>query len=215
MTEQGMTEGTTEAGQIQQEFSAAAGRITSSYQDALDHLRENAVLGDEERIDHAYDAHGKAAEDYRQAALQRNARFAERETEIREDLFHAPTPKSADAYTEALSTAFNADDGRLRELAARAEKTGSDLLARACFVEALERGMGDISVTYLNNRPEARSLFRELGEIPTPDDRERALETNITAPSLEDVRTSPEAAMAAHTIQEAERMRYSQRLMGH
>ena len=206
---------TTEAGQIQQEFSAAAGRITGGYHDALDQLRENAVATDEERIDLAYDAHGKAQQDYRQALGQRNARFAEREAEIREDLFHAPTAKSANAYTEAVSTAFNADDDRLRELAARAEKTGSDLLARACFVEALERGMGDISVTYLNNRPEARSLFRELGEIPTPDVRERALETNLPKPTLEEVRTSPEAAMAAHRIQEAERMRYSQRIMGH
>jgi len=206
---------TTEAGQIQQEFSAAAGRITGGYHDALDQLRENTVSTDEERIDLAYDAHGKAQQDYRQALGQRNARFAEREAEIREDLFHAPTAKSANAYTEAVSTAFNADDDRLRELAARAEKTGSDLLARACFVEALERGMGDISVTYLNNRPEARSLLRELGEIPTPDVRERALETNLPKPTLEEVRTSPEAAMAAHRIQEAERMRYSQRIMGH
>jgi len=206
---------TTEAGQIQQEFSAAAGRITGGYHDALDQLRENAVATDEERIDLAYDAHGKAQQDYRQAVEQRNARFAERETEIREDLFGAPSGSAGPPFTQAILRASGADDAGLAELAGLAADTGDETLGKAVFAVAMRRGQVDIMRPYLNSRPEARSLFRELGEIPTPDVRERALETNLPKPTLEEVRTSPEAAMAAHRIQEAERMRYSQRIMGH
>jgi hypothetical protein len=213
MTEQGMTE----AGQIQQEFSATAGRITGGYQDALNQLRENAVATDEERIDLAYDAYGKAAEDYRQAVEQRNARFAEREGEIREDLFGAPSSSASAGppFTQAILRASSADDAGLAELAGLAADTGDETLGKAVFAVAMRRGQVDLMRPYLNSRPEARSLFRELGEIPTPDVRERALETNIPKPTLEEVRTSPEAAMASQRMQDAERMRYSQRIMGH
>jgi hypothetical protein len=206
---------TTEAEQIQQEFSAAAGRITGSYHNEIDRLRENTVLGDEERIDHAYDVHGKAAEDYNLAVAARNARLAEREAEIREDLFGAPSGKTGPSFTEAILKASSATDEELAELAHLAADTGDETLGKASFAVAMRRGRVDVMRPYLNSKPEARQLFRELGEMPTPEERERALQTSIPAPKPDEVRASPQAAMAAQRRQDLERVKYAQRAMGH
>jgi hypothetical protein len=217
MTEEYTNASATEAEQIQQEFQAAAGRTLNSYHTEIDRLRENTVLGDGERIDAAYDVHGKAAEDYTQAVEARNARLVEREAEIRADLFGAPSSgaKTGPSFTQAILKASSATDEELAELASLAADTGDETLGKASFAVAMRRQRTDVMRPYLNSKPEARQLFRELGEMPTPEERGRALETSIPAPKLDEVRASPQAKLAAQRHQDLERVRRSQRAMGH
>jgi hypothetical protein len=142
-----------------------------------------------QRTEEAWAAHDTANTLMHQATQQRNEALEKRERELMKHLFGASGQESADA----LARAAMADDEQLASLSRMAAKTGSRGLARAVFIEAHERGRGDLMNEYLQSNPEARPYFEELVSIPGPEERERTLSnasTVIPEPTAEQVRPS-------------------------
>jgi hypothetical protein len=162
-------------------------------------------------MDAAFDAHREAAGEYVRALADRNARLEEREAELRQDLFGAPSSKTGQAFTSALLQAEGADDERLASLASLAAKTGDKTLGRAVFAVAHERGIADIALPYLNADAEALEAYRELASMPTPAERERAEKSGLAVPTLDAIKPSPETAADAHRLEALERVQRSQR----
>ncbi len=74
----------------------------------------------------------------------------------------------------ALSRAALADEGELSTLLDVASQAGNGDLARAVFVAAHHKGAGDLVARYFDGiDPEARGLYGELSDAPSPELLER------------------------------------------
>ncbi len=170
--------------EIRAEHSAKAGTIMTRYQDEIGEIRstkklpEGAYLGrltDEQRFgllreqkaQRAADAHAATLREYEREVERYQADLSERTDALKGRLFGV-----ADAG--ALSRAALADEGELSTLLEVATQAGSEDLARAVFVAAHHKGAGDLVARYFDGiDPEARELYGEFSDAPSPEILER------------------------------------------
>jgi hypothetical protein len=202
---------------ISADYSGQLARVLGDFGRVGDEISSDATLSQGEREERILAAHDKYAEQYEETINQRNARYAERESEVLQELYGAPTGSaSGAAFTTSLLQARAADDDGLGELANLAAKTGDENLGRAVVAVASQRGELALALPYINANEETLGLFRELSSIPDAEQRERSSQSRLPVPNLESLRPSPQAAMDAERAEVVERARRRSRLgMGH
>ena len=178
----------TDVQQIIREHQEKAGSITNGYQAELDHIRDDNSLPPEQDspyledaarygavIDHKRErasvAHRRALEDYQAEVERYHKALGSREAELKERLFGL-----GDSDAAVLAQAALADDNGLEGMRQLAERTSNASLARAIFVEADRRGLGEMLSRHFESHPEERGLYQEWSEIPAQGQRERQLE---------------------------------------
>ncbi len=192
-----MTEQTTP--EIQERYEGGLSRVTEHYFNALDALRGNAELDDEERSARARAAHETASQLLEQATEQRNRMFEEREATLRRRLFHGPPALAGNeqarrSYDEAVRTVSQQPE-RAGDFVSLAVKTGNKALARAAFAVADETGEAAAVSAFLDSSPEDRALYEELKSVPDAEERESV--APLPEPTWSQVQPSAEAIEAA------------------
>jgi hypothetical protein len=198
---------------ISADYSGQLAKVLGGFESVQAELRSDATLSQGEREERILAAHDKYAEEYQETINQRNARYAERESEVLQELYGAPSGSaSGAAFTTSLLQARAADDDGLGELANLAAKTGDENLGRAVVAVASQRGELALALPYINANEETLTLFRELSQVPDAEQRERSSQSRLPMPSLEALRPSAREAMEAERAQVVERARRRSRL---
>jgi hypothetical protein len=200
--------------QILQEFHGKVGQIDDDLEAIKDGVRGVVADGHvpaDEIVDTLHEAYDEADGEYAAALEARNEKLAQRGAQLRAELFGAPSGAAGPAFTNALTRAANADDDQLTALAQLAATTGDSTLGRAVFATAVQRGRADLGLPWLEANPEARKAFTELGTMPTPEERERALDFHFPRPSLGDLRPTGHEALEAERIERARRVQRAMR----
>lgn len=170
--------------EIKQEHSRRASEIALGYQDALagirgrmeleDH-RYNERLRDEERFrilreekaERADEVYRKTREAYAAEVERYAGEVAQRRHHLKEHLFKV-------VGSEALARAAVASEAELASMLDIAAQAGSEDLARAVFVAAENRGLGNLTARYFDEvNHEGRSLYAEWSELPSEEQLER------------------------------------------
>lgn len=205
-----MTEHTTEAQQIEAFFQTKALDIQQRYFGEKDAIKKDVKLTDAERVERGYAVNERLSREREAALKNRNASLEKREQDLRRRLFGAPVGHKdgvavqSAAFTDALTRATLASEEDLGRLAEVAARTGDKALGKAVFVAAEQRGMADLAVPYLNSNPDVLADYRELGTMPTAEDRQRDAENAaIPKPKIGELRPSFEHIQSAA---EGERM---------
>ncbi len=191
--------------EIRAEHSAKAGAIMTRYQDEVRAIRAENTLPDgayldrltdeqrtkllrEQKQQRAADAHAATLREYTREVERYQAALSERTNALKGRLFGV-----ADAG--ALSRAALANEGELATLLDVATQAGNEDLARAVFVAAHRRGAGDLMVRYFDGvDPEARGLYGELTDAPSPELLERqrtTIERVVQMPDPDSLTPSP------------------------
>ncbi len=176
--------------EIQAEHGAKGPGILAGYQDAVDEIRAETEpeagayldrLTDEQRMRllrdqkarKADDAHREAREAYSAEVERYHGELAKRREHLKGRLFGVGGPDGA----AALSRTVTATEGELSAYLDVAEQAGNRDLARAVFVAAERRGLGDLMARYFDGMdPEARDLYAEWSAIPPAEILERQKE---------------------------------------
>lgn len=197
---------------IGRQANSRIGETTKGYQNTLDEIRADTGLSDSERADLAFDAHDRLAPQYAAAVAERNAAFAERESEIRTEPFGAPSASSTGAaFTGALLRANDADEKGLETLASLAASTGDKTLGRAVLAVATQRDALASALPFVNSDAETLGLFREWQTIPDAEARQKSEESGLPQPQVDTLRPSARAALDAEHSRNAERVRRAMR----
>ncbi|MDP9479063.1 MAG: hypothetical protein M3R38_25855 [Actinomycetota bacterium] len=191
--------------EIRAEHSAKAGTIMGRYQDEIGEIRSTKTLPEgayldrltdaqrfgllrEQKQQKAADAHERTLREYGAEVERYQAELAERTNALKGRLFGV-----ADAG--ALSRAALADEGELSTLLEVATQAGNEDLARAVFVAAHHKGAGDLVARYFDGiDPEARGLYGELTDAPSPELLERqrtTVERVVQMPDPDSLTPSP------------------------
>ncbi len=173
--------------EIKQEHGSRAAEIALGYQDTLTEIRNRMELEDspysdrltdeerfrilrEEKAEMAQEAHHKAREAYAKEVERYAGEVAQRRTQLKGRLFGVEG-------SEALARAATASESELGSMLDIAAQAGSEDLARAVFVAAENRGLGDLVGRYFDEVDhEARSLYGEWSELPSEEQLERQRE---------------------------------------
>jgi hypothetical protein len=127
-------------------------------------------------------------DEYREVLERYGAQFAGRKAWLHEHLYKVEN-------TMALSNAATADEEGLSAMLNIASHAGDKTLARAVFVAAEQRGLGDLVARYSDEvDPEARDLYNEWLEAPAAEVLERQLEgveTIVHRPSVDELMPRP------------------------
>jgi hypothetical protein len=169
------------------EHQRNAGEIMLGYEDAKQEIREGLQLEEgaylerltseqrfaalrEQKIERAQEAYRQTLEAYIAEVERYHDELAQRRTYLKGRLFGE---QNADRI-ERVALASDEELARLMDRAALAE---SRELAQAVFMEASERGAGDLMARYFDEvDSEARSLYAEWSELPTQERLERQVE---------------------------------------
>jgi hypothetical protein len=164
--------------------------IMNSYHDALDAIRAEREpedgayldrLTDEQRMSlmreqkgaKASQAHEQAVRDYAEAVDTYYEDTQKKRQYIKKALFSVEGPEGA-----ALSRAITAEGEELEAYLDVAQQAGNRDLARAVFVAAERRGLGDLMARYFDEvDPEARGLYQEWSKLPSEETIERQRES--------------------------------------
>jgi hypothetical protein len=170
-------------GDIQQEHASRMGELLSGYQDTIDEIRaetqpesgeyldllegsQQRGLLREQKEQKATEAHSKVVAEYRASVERYHSELDERRGELQTRLYGVSGSEGA----ATLSRAALASEDELAMLMDVAATTGNTELAKAAFVAADRRGMGDLVARYFDEvDPDARGLYQEWHEIP-PDE---------------------------------------------
>jgi hypothetical protein len=169
------------------EHQKNAGEIMLGYEDAKQEIREGLQLEEggylerltpeqrfaalrEQKIVRAQEAHRQTLEAYIAEVARYQDELAQRRTYLKGRLFGVEN-------TTALANAATADEEGLRAMLNIASQAGDEDLARAVFVAAESRGLGDVMARYFDEvDSEARSFYAEFSELPTQERLERQVE---------------------------------------
>ncbi len=169
------------------EHQKNAGEIMLGYEDAKEEIRES--MGPEEgayldrltpeqrmgllreqKAKRANDAHEQTLEAYTAEVERYHNELAQRRTHLKKQLFGVDG-------AAALSRTVLASEGELASYLDVAIQAGNQDLARAVFVAAERKGLGNLMARYFHEvNPDARSLYAEWSEVPTEDALERQRE---------------------------------------
>ena len=134
-----------------------------SPQQRMSLLREQKAEREEERYSRTTEAMTAENDRYQEE-------LAKRAGHLKERLF-------AVENSETGSRAALASEQELRDMLAYAAKSGNKDIARAVFVAADEKGLGDLMARYFDEvDPEARALYQEWTEIPSAETLKRKSE---------------------------------------
>jgi hypothetical protein len=190
---------------IQQEHASRAGGLLSEYQDTIGAIREQREpedggyldrLTDEQRMgllreqktEKANEAYNDVVGAYTSEIERYHTEIAQRRGELKTRLFGVTGSEGA----ATLSRAALASGGELAMLMDVAATTGNTELAKAAFVVAERRGMGDLVARFFDEvDPEARELYGEWSQVPDEDVLTRQIE------SVERVVPKPDRLMPA------------------
>ncbi len=191
--------------EIRAEHSAKAGAILTGYQDEIGEIRatkkpaEGAYLDRltdgqrfqllrEEKAQKAAEAHERTIREYTREVGRYHAELAKRTNTLKPRLFGVED-------AGALSRAALADETELSTLLDVATQAGNGDLARAVFVAAHHKGAGDLLARYFDGiDPEARGLYGELTDAPSPELLERqrdSVERVVQMPDPDSLTPSP------------------------
>ncbi len=191
--------------EIRAEHSAKAGTIMTRYQDAIAEIRNTKTLPEGAYLDRLTDgqrfallreqkqqkaagAHERTLREYAAEVERYQAELAERTNALKGRLFGV-----SDAG--ALSRAALADETELSTLLDVATQAGNEDLARAVFVAAHRKGAGDLVGRFFDGiDPEARGLYGELTDAPSPEILERqrtTIERVVQMPDPDSLTPSP------------------------
>ncbi len=191
--------------EIRAEHSAKAGAILTGYQDEIGEIRSTKTLPDgayldrltdgqrfqllrEEKAQKAAEAHERTIREYTREVDRYHAELAKRTNTLKPRLFGVED-------AGALSRAALADETELSTLLDVASQAGSEDLARAVFVAAHHKGAGDLLARYFDGiDPEARELYGELSDAPSPEllERQRStIERVVQMPDPDSLTPSP------------------------
>ncbi len=191
--------------EIQQEYGSAGAEILTRYHDTLDEIKEDRDiepglyadrLNDRQRLELLREQKSRQVdevractiEEYHEHLQQAHAEIVARSTILTERLFKVDN-------TTALSNAATADEEGLSAMLNIAAHAGDKTLARAVFVAAENRGLGDLVGRYFNEvDPEARELYNEWREVPSPEVLERqaqSVEQLVHRPSVDTLMPTP------------------------
>jgi hypothetical protein len=175
---------------IKQEHGRRAGEIMLAYQDATDEIRserepeegrylerlepgQRYALMREQKAERANNAHRQTLEAYTAEVERYHDELAQRRTHLKERLFGVGGPDGA----AALSRTVLASEGELAAYLDVAIQAANEDLARAVFVAAERKGLGNLMARYFDEvNPEVRPLYAEWSELPTQEALERQRE---------------------------------------
>jgi hypothetical protein len=174
--------------QVQQSHNAA--EIINSYLDSIDAIRAEREtteggyldrLNDEQRMSLLFEQKSERADEANQQALKAyseeveryHQELSQRSTHLKKRLFSVDGPDGA----AALSRAITATEGELAAYLDVAEQASNEDLARAVFVAAQRRGLGDLMHRYFDEiDQEAGMLYQEWSALPAQEVLERQRE---------------------------------------
>jgi hypothetical protein len=177
--------------EIKTQHGASTAEILNSYHDTLDAIRAQREpqdgayldrLTDEQRMslmreqkgEKASQAHEQAVRDYAEAVDTYYEDTQKKRQYIKKALFSVEGPDGA----AALSRAITAEEGELEAYLDVAQQAGNKDLARAVFVAAQRRDLGNLMARYFDEvDPEARGLYQEWSKLPTEETIERQRES--------------------------------------
>jgi hypothetical protein len=180
-----------------------------------DGVQRELDLTDDDRAARAIDGHNRASAYLHQLETWRTAQLAEREADLKDDLFSAATVNGfdgsvvkEDANTTQLA-ALDASDERLQLMAGRAADTKNTTLAKAVAAEAHARQRPDIAMGALAWLPKRLEAYKELVSIPdaeTRAERVNRAQTSLPLPQMSRLRPTLEAQETANRIANSERI---------
>ncbi len=184
--------------EIQQEYGSAGAEILTRYHDTLAEIKGDRDiepglyadrLSDQQRLEllreqksrQVDEARARTIDEYREHLERAHAELEERASKLRERLYLVEN-------TTALSNAATADEEGLSAMLNIAAHAEDKTLARAVFVAAENRGLGDLVGRYFDEvDPEARELYNEWREVPSREVLERqaqSVEQLVHRPSV-------------------------------
>jgi hypothetical protein len=198
---------------IIQEHQRNASALLIGYQDALSEIRESRDLEDgayldrltdeqrmsvlrERKAERASEAHQQTLEVYREEVQRYQDELAQRRAHLKKRLFSVEGPDGA----AALSRAITATEGELAAYLDVAEQAGNQDLARAAFVAAERRGLGDLMHRFFDEvDQEAGTFYQEWSQLPPGDVlqcQRESIERVVQPPDYE--RLMPPARVSAY-----------------
>jgi hypothetical protein len=177
--------------EIQTEHAQSASEIMNSYLDTIEEIRaqrepeaggyldrlsdkQRMSLLREQKTEQANEAHEQTVNAYRTEVERYQGEVAQRRTALKKRLFSVEGPDGA----AALSRAITATEGELAAYLDVAEQAGNQDLARAAFVAAERRGLGDLMHRFFDEVDgEAGTLYQEWSQMPSEDVLERQRES--------------------------------------
>jgi hypothetical protein len=202
--------------EIDQQYSAAIGRMNGSLEASYDRIREAFDLSDAEREEAALEAHSRAVDALWQATIEQINGYVELAEDLTHKLFGASKVHgyngeiTKEDFNQTQLAVIDLDDERLATYAARAARTGNSTLAKVVAGEADARGMDDIAYAALGAWPEKKELYSQLKAIPSGEVRARRLknvrEGGLPLPNMGRLRPTPEMADAHRRAEASERM---------
>ncbi len=199
---------------INEAYNEKFGENDGLLQQHYDGVQRDFNLGEDERADRALDGQRRASAYLVQLEEWRSAALAEREADIRDDLFSAATVNGYDGSVvkedanAAQLASIDAEDARLQLMASRAAKTKNTTLAKAVAAEADARERPDIAMAALKWLPKKLEAYEELMIIPGAEERAARLErarTSLPLPAMSRLRPTLEARETANRIEAANR----------
>src|SRR5215212_3453929 len=173
------------------EHQKNASAILIGYKDALEAIREVRELEDgryldrltpeqryalmrEQKAQQTDEAYRDALAAYTAEVERYHNELALRRSHLKKRLFGVDGPDGA----AALSRTVLASEEELAACLDVAIQAGNEDLARAVFVAAERRGLGDLAARYFDEvNPEARALYNEWSELPAQETLERQVES--------------------------------------
>jgi hypothetical protein len=189
--------------EIQQEYGAKASEILTHWHNTLDEIKGDREpeagayldrLSDQQRLEllreqkerSVDEVRARTIDEYREHLESYHGELAERTNYLQERLYKVEN-------TSALSGAATAGEEGLSAMLNIARAAGDKTLARAVFVAAEQRGLGDLVARYFDEAdPEARDLYNEWLEAPAAEVLERqreGVETIVHRPSVDSLTT--------------------------
>jgi hypothetical protein len=185
-------------------YAQKFGENDTLLQGHYDGVQRDFDLTDDERAGQAIEGQERASVYLHQLEEWRSAALAEREADLRDDLFSAATVNGfdgsvvkEDANAAQLAT-IDAPDEKLQVMASRAASTKNTTLAKAVAAEADARIRPDIAMAALKWLPQKLEAYLELVDIPDAEERAARLDrtqTSIPLPNM--IRLRPTAEMLA------------------
>ena len=143
---------------INEAFGERFGENNNLLKEHYDQVQRDLDLTDDERAGRAIEGQERASVYLHQLEEWRTAQLAEREEDLRDDLFAVQTINGFDGSVvkedanTAQIAAIEATDERLQLMAGRAAKTKNSLLAKAVAAEADARERPDIAMSAPTSR---------------------------------------------------------------
>jgi hypothetical protein len=196
--------------EIQEEYGARASEILKGWHNTLDEIKGDLEpeagaylerLSDQQRFEllreqkerSMNEVRARTIDEYQEHLESYHGELAERTNYLHERLYKVEN-------TTALSNAATAGEEGLSAMLDIAAHAGDKTLARAVFVAAEQRGLGDLVARYFDEvDPEARDLYNEWLEAPAAEVLERqreGVETIVHRPSVDSL-TPPVSRVAS------------------